>query len=100
MQRVVALALGVLVSTLLERDAGAAADVEALEDTVPLGSKECPLDISVLWTADVDSPVYSTPVIRPSSVDRRKQVRTGRATTSMDYIYSRWCAFHATLLIV
>ncbi|CAN0443106.1 unnamed protein product, partial [Scytosiphon promiscuus] len=44
-----------------------------------LGSKQCPLDISVLWTADVDSPVYSTPVIRPSSVDGRKQVRTDGA---------------------
>lgn len=78
-QRVVALALGVLVSTLLERDASAAAAsaAEAFEETVSLGSKQCPQDISVLWTADVDSPVYSTPVIRPSSVDGRRQVRAG-----------------------
>ena len=73
-QRVVAFALGVLVSILLERDASAAA-VEAFEETVSLGSIQCPLDISVLWTADVESPVYSTPVIRPSSVNGRKQVR-------------------------
>ena len=44
MQRVVALALGVLVSTLLERDAGAAADVEALEDTCLLYTSPSPRD--------------------------------------------------------
>lgn len=75
-QRIAALTQVMLVSTLLARDGSAgAAAVDAFEETVPLGSKQCPLDISVLWTADVDSPVYSTPVIRPSSVDGRKQVR-------------------------
>ncbi|CBJ28983.1 conserved unknown protein [Ectocarpus siliculosus] len=39
-----------------------------------LGSRECPLDISVLWTAEVDSPVYSTPVILPSSAGGYKQI--------------------------
>lgn len=39
-----------------------------------LGSSDCPLDISVSWTADVESPVYSTPVILPRSADGRKQV--------------------------
>lgn len=74
--RVVVLALGMIISTILDMGPrAAAAAAEAFEEEVPLGSKECPLDISVLWTADVDSPVYSTPVIQPSSVDGRKQVR-------------------------
>lgn len=58
-----------------------------------LGSRECPLDISVLWTAEVDSPVYSTPVILPSFGDGRKQVRSvhthqlgfGKLPFSVDY---------------
>ncbi|CAN0342371.1 unnamed protein product [Ascophyllum nodosum] len=64
------LGLGALVATiLLERSPNA-----ALQASSPQGSTGCPLDISVLWTADVESPVYSTPVILPSSTDGRKQI--------------------------
>ncbi|CAN0227001.1 unnamed protein product, partial [Laminaria digitata] len=52
-----------------------------------LGSKECPLDISVLWTADVDSPVYSTPVIRPSSGDGRKQLVLASLRSAVELLY-------------
>lgn len=67
-----ALALGALVWTLGNRqEAGADS---AGSRPLGFGSRECPLDISVLWTADVDSPVYSTPVILPSPIDGRNQV--------------------------
>lgn len=52
-----------------------AALAAAQEEQMGLGSRECPLDISVLWTAEVDSPVYSTPVILPSSAGGHKQVQ-------------------------
>lgn len=73
------LALAVLVATAAvhgSESIDAAAKIAAEEDTaaVRLGSRECPLDISVLWTADVFSPVYSTPVILPSYIEGRKQV--------------------------
>lgn len=70
---VASLALGGLISTLLHPDTQAAA-AAAGEGQASFGSRECPLDISVLWTAEVDSPVYSTPVILPSSAGSRKQV--------------------------
>ena len=68
---------GWLASTLLllvHQDARAGADGAATWASTD--SRECPLDISVLWTAEVDSPVYSTPAILPSSGDGRKQVRS------------------------
>lgn len=55
-------------------DAESTAQQQARQRGVDMGSRLCPLDISVLWTADVDSPVYSAPVILPSSVGDRKQV--------------------------
>ncbi|CAM9580319.1 unnamed protein product [Pylaiella littoralis] len=68
------LALGGLISTQLHSNThAAAAAAAAAEGNMRLGSKECPLDISVLWTAELDSPVYSTPVILPSSAGSRKQ---------------------------
>lgn len=72
---VVSLALGGLISTQLHRDAKAAGAPEE-GTTMRFGSRECPLDISVLWTAEVDSPVYSTPAILPSSAGSRKRVCT------------------------
>lgn len=63
-----------------------------LEDTATAqvnserGSTGCPLDISVLWTADVESPVYSTPVIIPSSPDNRKQVFQWDPRRTLQYL--------------
>eukprot|EP00752_Nemacystus_decipiens_P003264 g3021.t1 len=68
----VPVSLSMLVLGLVHHDARAAAD--GSEAWASLGSRECPLDISVLWTAEVDSPVYSTPVILPASGDGRKQI--------------------------
>jgi len=61
------LTLGWLVSSLV--------GVAVAEQRKGLGSRECPLDISVLWTAEVDSPVYGTPIILPSAGGVGKQVR-------------------------
>ncbi|CAM9587582.1 unnamed protein product, partial [Discosporangium mesarthrocarpum] len=41
---------------------------------VGIGSKDCPLDVEVLWTAEVESPVYSTPLIYPFTPNGHKQV--------------------------
>lgn len=74
------LALGGLISTQLHSNTHAAAAAAAAEGNMRFGSKECPLDISVLWTAELDSPVYSTPVILPSSAGSRKQVPYAQCT--------------------
>ncbi|CAN0067333.1 unnamed protein product, partial [Choristocarpus tenellus] len=47
---------------------------ETKPDKAEREATRCPLDIEVLWTADVDGPVYSTPLIFPFGNYGNKQV--------------------------
>lgn len=62
---------GIIAAGIMESQLADGAQQEAL---ARLGSSDCPLDMSVSWTADVESPAYSTPVIIPRSAEGRKQV--------------------------